>query len=116
MPLVQDNGPQFLVHFEMQLFNHQQQPVAVKQDSRFYDVQFSSDQSSILLATRPGSGVWLPPDDENAPSIGVQIGDAPVAYLVQALPIRYVFQGYELIQLVIRQSGPLDDGGESRGP
>lgn len=107
----QPAAPQHLVHFEMQLFNHQQQPVAVKQDSYFYDVQFSQDRSSILLATRPGSGVWLPPDGENAPDVGVQIGDQPVAYLVQAMPIRYVFQGFELIQLVIKQSGPLDVGG-----
>lgn len=101
-------SPKVRVHFEMQLYNHAQQPVTVDYDSEFDDVQLSKDNSCILLAMRQGANVWLPPDGENAPDVAVQIAGGSTAYLVQAMPIRYVFQGYELIQLIIKQSGPVE--------
>lgn len=104
-------APGIRVNFELQFFNAQGQPVPMTQEAYFHDVKYSEDRSAILLAWRQGCQApkWLPPSGDAAPALALQIHGEKEAHIVSVLPISYVFLGYEITQLVISQSGPVDE-------
>lgn len=102
-------NPTKLVHFELQFFNARGEPVPMNQDAYFHDVIMAEDRSAILLAWKQGCQApkWLPPGGDAAPQIALQVDGEKEAHVVSVMPISYVFQGYELTQLVITQSGEI---------
>jgi hypothetical protein len=101
--------PTKLVHFELQFFNARGEPVPMNQDAYFHDVVMAEDRTAILLAWKQGCPApkWLPPSGESAPQIALLLDGTNEAHVVSVMPISYVFQGYELTQLVITQSGEI---------